>query len=103
VIVVSRNRQSRPVLGGQALRRVADVAFAATGREPGALGVAFVDDAQMTVFHRDFLQRPTTTDVLSFPPDDDGMDDDPEYRGDVIVCTDQAARQAREFGVPYHS
>ena len=98
--VVSRNRQSRPVLGARALRCVADVAFAGTGRERGALGVAFVDDGQMTSFHHDFLQSATTTDVLSFP----GVDDDePDYLGDVIVCTDQAARQSRDLGIPYHA
>lgn len=104
MIVVSRNRQSRPVLGVRALRRVAEVAFKAAGRGPGAVGVAFVDDEQMTVFHSDFLHKPTTTDVLSFPGAADGVDDDdPDYRGDVVVCTDQAARQARELGIPYHA
>lgn len=97
-MVISRNRQSRPVLGGEALRRVAAVAFAATGHDQGAVGVAFVDDAQMTTFHRDFLNQATTTDVLSFPGVDD---DDSDYCGDVIVCTDQAARQARGLGIPY--
>jgi len=100
-MVISRNRQSRPVLGGETLQRVAGVAFTATGLVPGDLGVAFVDDAQMTVFHNEFLQKLSTTDVLSFSRADDDLDDDPEYLGDVIICTDQAARQARDLGIPY--
>jgi len=103
-MIVSRNRQSRPVLGGEVLRRVAEVAFVATGHGPGALGVAFVDDKEMTVFHRDFLDKATTTDVLSFAAVADEVDDDdPDYCGDVIVCTDQAARQARDLGIPYQA
>ncbi len=103
-MIVSRNRQSRPVIGQQTLQHVARVAFAATGRAPGAVGVAFVDDEQMTAFHSDFLQKSSTTDVLSFAHSDDDLDDeDADYCGDVIVCTDQAARQARDLGIPYHA
>lgn len=102
MIVAGRNRQSRPVPGGRTLRRIAEVAFVATGQGPGVVGVAFVDDAQMTVFHRDFLHRSMTTDVLSFPRAADGADEeDRDYRGDVIVCTDQAARQSRDLEIPY--
>ena len=108
MIVVSRNRQARPVLDGHTLQRVAEVAFAQTGSRDGTVelevGTAFVNDAQMTEFHRDFLNKSTTTDVLSFPSDDArGEQEDPGYRGDVIVCTDQAARQARDLGIPYRA
>ncbi len=98
--VVSRNRQSRPVPDKGVLERVARAAFRATGRHEGSLGVAFVDDAQMTGFHDSFLNKATTTDVLSFASAADDLADD-DYRGDVIVCTDQAARQSRGLGIPY--
>jgi probable rRNA maturation factor len=96
--VVSRNRQSRPIPSVLELTRIADVAFAEGRGEPGLVGVAFVDDREMTEFHGDFLGKEHTTDVLSFPGD---VDEDPEYRGDVVVCTDQAARQALGLGIPY--
>ena len=104
MIVVTRNRQSRPIVSRQALGRIAQVAFTATESGSGAVGIAFVDDAQMTAFHSNFLQKHSTTDVLSFARDDEDFDDDdPDYRGDVIICTDQAARQARDLGIPYQA
>ena len=93
--VTVRNRQSRPVLTGRQLAAVADIATRHVG-SPGAFGVAFVDDAEMARFHAEFSDDPTTTDVLSFPTSDDD-----EYRGDVIICADQAMRQAVALGVPY--
>jgi len=74
------------------------IGFAGGGGEPGGVGIAFVGDAEMIVHHTEFLQKPCTTDVLSFPGD---VSDDPDYRGDIIVCTDQAARQSRALGIPY--
>ncbi|NKB87883.1 MAG: rRNA maturation RNase YbeY [Acidobacteria bacterium] len=77
---------------------IAGVGFAGGGAEPGTIGVAFVDDVEMTAFHHDYLGKNTTTDVLSFASDGDEEDD---YRGDIIVCTDQAARQAHALRLPY--
>jgi probable rRNA maturation factor len=96
--VVIRNRQTRPILDGANLAHVASVAFAAADEPARTVGVAFVDDVEMIAFHESFMQLATTTDVLSFPADAED-----EYGGDVIVCTDQAARQAFELGLPYQS
>lgn len=98
MIVLSRNRQTRPVPSAAQLAKIAAVGFAGGGGERGAVGIAFVGDAEMTAFHETFMGKPTTTDVLSFV---DGSHEDPEYRGDIIVCTDQAARQARMLAIPY--
>lgn len=95
--VVARNLQDRPVLAPVALERIAQVVGERTDGPTGSAGVAFVDDGRMTEFHDRFMNDPSTTDVLSFPDDDDE-----EYWGDVVVCTDQALRQARELGHPYH-
>jgi rRNA maturation RNase YbeY len=100
VIVLTRNRQTRPVPSVSQLSRVATVGFAGGGGTTGTVGIAFVGDDEMTAFHEDFLGKPTTTDVLSFADSSEG---DPDYRGDIIVCTDQAARQARALGIPYLS
>ena len=108
--VVVRNYQLRPVLAASNLRRVAEVARACGDRGTGTIAFAFVDDALMTDHHRRFIGKDTTTDVLSFPVNDGALLDtkamrpdagDPEYWGDVMTCTDQAARQARELGHPY--
>jgi probable rRNA maturation factor len=90
-----RNLQDRPALAAWQIDTVAKVAFAEAGRS-GTLGVAFVDDSRMAAYHEQFMGDPSTTDVLSFPAADEDA-----YLGDVIVCTDQAVRQAAELGLPY--
>ncbi len=108
--VVVRNQQVRPVLPARQLGQVVDVARRFVGGSLGVVAFAFVDDARMTDHHQRFLDRDCTTDVLSFPVDEDersampaGSDDanEPRYWGDVMICTDQAARQARQLGHPY--
>jgi len=49
----------------------------------------------MRSLHREYLGKRSTTDVLTF------VYDKKRKEGDVIVCLDQARRQAPEFGVPY--
>lgn len=96
------------MLAADMLRAIGRVARTAIGREQGSVGFAFVDDARMSEHHEQFKGDPSTTDVLSFPydalPDGDPANStgaDAPYWGDIIICTDQAARQARELHHPY--
>lgn len=86
-----RNMQERPTLPAAVLQRVAVFAFDAVGAQHVSVGVGFVDDAQMSSAHAAYLGDDSTTDVLSFPSD--GGDDE-AYCGDIMICTDQARRQA---------
>lgn len=113
--VVSRNFQVRPVLPLRRLDAVVRVAGLTVRGCLGTVGFAFVDDAGMARHHGRFMGDPTTTDVLSFPDEIAAEDeaeqvgaggieaDAPEfpYWGDVIICTDQAVRQARSLRHPY--
>lgn len=91
-----RNLQDRPVLSTGALERIADVVGERTAGPAGDAGIAFVADAAMREFHARFMDDPTTTDVLSFPDDAEAG-----YWGDIVICTDQALRQALELRHPY--
>lgn len=75
------------------LRRAAREAPAA-GRD--SLAVALVSDRRMRVLNRDFRGRDATTDVLSFPGDDEPDPDGSRHLGDIVICVAAAARQARE-------
>ena len=107
-----RNLQSRPIPTSAALAQVRSVAATALGVERGGVGFAFVDDRAMSGYHQRFMDDPATTDVLSFPASSGSAEADevvpPDviseadgYWGDIIICTDQAARQARHLGHPY--
>lgn len=71
-----------------------------TGARADAVAFAFVDDDTMSGYHGRWVDVPETTDVLSFPA---GSFEDASERelGDVVISTDQAARQARAAGRGY--
>ena len=70
------------------------------------LGVTVVDDSEILELNREYREKYSVTDVLSFPQfyghDDlleDLLDDEAETLiGDVVICYEQAERQAKEYG-----
>ena len=67
------------------------------------LSVILVDVPAMSALHEQWMDEPGPTDVLSFPMDElrPGSEDSPSapgLLGDVVVCPEVAARQAREAG-----
>jgi probable rRNA maturation factor len=77
------------------------------------LSVLIVDEAAMTELHERWMGEPGPTDVLSFPMDElrppspvagtsgRGGDDpgpDPALLGDVVLCPQVAAEQAKQAG-----
>jgi probable rRNA maturation factor len=72
-----------------------------------------VDEAHMTNLHEKWMEEPGPTDVLSFPMDElrphsiagphrtrgrDEDDSEPVLLGDVVLCPQVAAAQARQHG-----
>lgn len=82
------------------LQRAVEVAATSSGVAAGEVSFAFVDEATMCRHHERFCGDPSPTDVLSFPGNDDA---EPGYLGDVIVCADLAASQARGLGHSYRT
>ncbi|HLO40360.1 MAG TPA: rRNA maturation RNase YbeY [Phycisphaerales bacterium] len=59
----------------------------------GRLSVKIINDQEMSEAHLEFLDDPSTTDVLTFDmSDEDGLD------VDVMCCIDEAERRAAEHG-----
>jgi probable rRNA maturation factor len=65
---------------------------AAAGAER-SLGVRFAGDREMRRVNRDFRGKDKTTDVLSFPGEE-------EHVGDILISVPTARRQAAEAGHP---
>lgn len=71
---------------------------------PGAeLSVVFVEIPTMTDLHVRWMDEPGPTDVLSFPMDEltpprDDQEPPEGLLGDVVICPEVAARQARTAG-----
>lgn len=67
-----------------------DAEFPKAKVAPGELSVVFLTDAALAQLHADFLDDPTTTDVITF-------EGDPALgvAGEICVSVDTAARYAR--------
>ena len=72
-------------------RRAAELA----GVSGGELNLTLVDDATMADLHERYKNVPGTTDVLTFDLRDDPAD---PLEGDVVLCVDEAVRQAAQRG-----
>ena len=91
---------------------VDEAEFAALGRyvldamrvhPQSELSILFVDTDVMTELHVRWMDEPGPTDVLSFPMDElrpgrDGEVSGPGQLGDVVLCPEVAAQQARAAG-----
>lgn len=67
------------------------------------LSVTLIDDAQMEQLHRDWMDLPDTTDVMSFPMDElvPGTAEEPVDEGvlgDIVLSPEVARRQAEAAG-----
>jgi rRNA maturation RNase YbeY len=60
----------------------------------GRISVAFLPDDEMSRLNREYLGADGSTDVIAFPLGDAIAPED--VFGEVVVCTTQAMRQARE-------
>ena len=72
------------------------------------IGVTIVGDEEILELNREYREKDSVTDVLSFPQFSgheellaDLLDSDSDAEsliGDVVICFDQAERQAEEYG-----
>ena len=98
--IAVRNFQIRPIIEASRLRRIVERTLRVADRQAESVSFVFVDDRAMIDYHARYVDLPETTDVLSFPAEDliPGGERD---LGDVVICTDQAARQAPKRGRGY--
>ena len=69
--------------------------------ERAELSVTFVSPQEIRELNRDYRNMDSVTDVLSFPQFEQPADMPEEGEiclGDVVICKEQAERQAEEFG-----
>lgn len=76
----------------------ARIAMRRIQRPVGEIRFVLVNDRKMAKLHRDFMNIPGTTDVITFNLTDPGA----RLDGEIYICLDQARRQARDYGVPLY-
>lgn len=98
--VLVSNRLSGPQatpLDGSGLAGLAGATLVAEGHERVELSLSFVDEDEIAELHDRYMQEPGPTDVLSFPLDDDDVDEQGvRVLGDVVISPAVAARNNPE-------
>jgi probable rRNA maturation factor len=68
------------------VRELCVLALASAGIEDGHLAVEFVDEDRIRDLNREYRNKDTPTDVLSFGVDEDGDPAGPRELGDIVIC-----------------
>ena len=98
--VVSRQRKVKVDCGRW--RAFTEKALKVVPAGGAGVTVAFVSDRAMRELNRRWRGRRGTTDVLSFPSEQDEFEKAEGLSlGDVVVSVEQAARQAAEHGLDF--
>jgi probable rRNA maturation factor len=113
-VSVEINNESGMTADEDALRELAQYVIGQMETHPLAdLSMLLVDEAHMTNLHEKWMEEPGPTDVLSFPMDElrphsmagpnrsrgrDGDEAEPVLLGDVVLCPQVAAAQAKAHG-----
>ena len=99
----TENRTFTPALRALAKRAVNETLAFEEAENVCEVSVTFVDRDEIKTLNRDYRDKDSVTDVLSFPtfdPDEDILVPEGENvpLGDVIICYDRCLEQAGEFG-----
>lgn len=65
------------------------------------VSLSIVDKDEIHILNRDYRDVDRPTDVLSFPMDEEGFDQEGNpilLLGDIVICLDVAKEQAEDFG-----
>jgi probable rRNA maturation factor len=92
IVLLNPNRYAEA--GTRRLLPWLDGLVAAVAPRAASLGVRFVGDRAMRLTNRRFRGKDQTTDVLSFPGEEDGGG----HLGDILISVPAARRQAAEAG-----
>jgi probable rRNA maturation factor len=94
------NRQRKMPIEIKRWREFTTKALKVVPNQAAGVTVAFVSDRAMCELNRMWRHKQGTTDVLSFPAEQDKFEKAEGVRlGDVVISVEQAARQAKENGL----
>jgi probable rRNA maturation factor len=96
------NRQRKISLDDESWRQFGEQALRVIPVDDVGVTVAFVSDRAMRELNRRWRGKAGTTDVLSFPAEQDEFEKaEGATLGDVVVSVEQAVRQAEEHGLSF--
>ena len=81
---------------GKEIFRALKLVYKNEGRDIPALAVICTHNRFIRRINKNFLAHDTVTDVIAFPPDEDG-----EGEAEIYINLDAARNQAKIYNVPY--
>ncbi len=94
------NRQRKLPIDGERWREFTAKAAEVLPEEVAGVTIAFVSDRAMSELNRMWRHKRGTTDVLSFPAEQDQFEKaQGSSLGDVVISVEQASRQAKDNGL----
>jgi probable rRNA maturation factor len=104
--IVATNRQRTQKIDLRLLKQIAGALLADLKIADADLGVHLVAAPEMTRLNETFLRHRGSTDVITFDYSDAGRrtpDAGRRLHGDIFICLDEAAWQARKFRTSWQS
>jgi len=94
------NNQRKHKIDSEHWRKFTEKALSVIKESKGkGVTIAFVSDRKQRALNAEFRGKDKTTDVLSFPVEQEEFEDFDNTLGDVVISVEQAARQAKENGL----
>ncbi len=70
----------------------------------GELSILIIDDPQIAILNKEYLNRQGPTNVIAFPMRDGGFGDlNPHLLGDVVISVETARREGGDAGISTHA
>ena len=98
--VLIENRQDKYVITPKSLKEKAQAILSALGSPDGELSILLLDDPQMAVLNKDYLQREGPTNVIAFPMREGAFAEiTPDLLGDVVISLETAEKEGLAAGM----
>ena len=95
------NRQDIFKMSLKKMEKNARAVLDALGSPDGELSILIVDDPQIAVLNKQYLNRKGPANVIAFPMRDGGFGDlNPQLLGDVVISVETARREGGDAGIP---
>lgn len=101
-ILISNNQDQHPIDEAQFQSQIGQV-LEKLGETDCELSLLLTDDAEIQALNRAYRDLDKATDVLSFPQDEDAVNESGDtLLGDVVISVETAARQAEEHHLSFN-
>ena len=98
--VLIENRQDKYKIKKNNLKEKAQAILDALGSPDSELSILFLDDSQIAVLNKNYLQREGPTNVIAFPMREGAFAEiNPDLLGDVVISLETAEKEGLAAGM----